>query len=58
MIRQKTLLERLRVRKQELNQLDKAYCSYVIGDKQYNEERPILLGKIAELEDLCHITRD
>ena len=57
MIRNKTLLERLRVRRQELNSLDKAYCNYVIGDKQYNEERPILLGKIAELEDLCHITK-
>ena len=57
MIRNSTLKSRLERRKQELNQLDKSYCLYIIGDKQYEEERPILLGRIAELEDLCHIIK-
>ena len=57
MITRKTLKQRLDLRKQQLNQLDKAYCSYSIGESQYEKERPILLGRIEELEDLCHIIK-
>ena len=55
MITKKALKIRLEQRKKDLNNLDRAYMNWVIGDTQYNEERPVLLGRIAELEDLCHI---
>ena len=46
---------RLGQRKKELDNLDRAYMNWVIGDDEYNTKRPILLGKVLELEDLCHV---
>ena len=57
MITKRKLIERLNERKSELNKLDKAYCDFRIGDSQYQNERPILLGQIKELEDLCRINK-
>lgn len=46
---------RLKARRKELDNLDRAYMNWVIGDEEYQTKRPILLGKVLELEDLCHI---
>lgn len=45
----------LSARKTELDNLDRAYMNWVIGDEEYNKKRPILLGRVLELEDLCHV---
>ena len=49
------LLKHLDARKKELDNLDRAYMNWVIGDEEYNKKRPILLGRVLELEDLCHV---
>lgn len=54
----RALKNRLEWRKRELEKLDKSYVNFNIGDNEYNEKRPILLGRIAELEDLiCHTNK-
>lgn len=57
MITKWALKIRLELRKRELDNLDKAYMNWNIGDKEYETKRPILLGRIEELEDLCHINK-
>ena len=59
MITKRALRNRLDWRKRELEKLDKAYLNWVIGDEEYNAKRPLLLGRIAELEDLlCRTNKD
>lgn len=57
MITKRSIKNRLDWRKRQLEKLDKAYVNYVIGDKEYNEKRPLLIGRIAELEDLLCRTK-
>ena len=56
MITKRSLQKRLETRRQDLLKLDKAYVNFVIGDAEYNEKRPILLGRIEELEDILCLT--
>lgn len=49
------LKARLQARRRELDNLDRAYMNWAIGDDEYKEKRPVLLGKVLELEDLCHV---
>lgn len=55
MVTKRFLLTLLNKRKSELANLDRAYMLWNIGDKEYEEKRPILLGRIEELEELCRI---
>lgn len=54
MIRKKTINAILMDKKRELDKLDKTYVNYLIGDKEYGEKRPKLLGKIEQLEELLN----
>ena len=56
MTTKRKLNARLLDRKRELDKLEMAYVNFVIGDKEYEEKRPILIGRIKELEDLLCLT--
>lgn len=41
----------------QLDRLEERYCNFAIGDKEYEERRPILIGRLMEVNDLlCGIT--
>ena len=52
MITHFAIKRRLEKRKQDLDKLDRAYVNWAIGDEEYNQKRPMLLGQIEELEDI------
>lgn len=56
MITKFSLKARLIERRRELDALDRAYVNFVIGDEEYDKKRPILVGKIEELEDILCLT--
>lgn len=56
MITKFSLKARLNERRRELDALDRAYVNFVIGDEEYDKKRPILVGKIEELEDILCLT--